>query len=205
MSPRRFLRAIKKAGLDIDRKHLLAFSSSLAYYYFLSLLPLLILIASALAYIPIPHLFDQVLLWMAYFVPADSMTLVKKVFSDLMATRNSGFLSFGIVGTIGTASGASAAMIEALNVAYDVKEGRPFWHMRHHHDNQANTETARQNQRVGGQNKGSSTLPEADRLDVRFAIASTAGVSVGNVSKVKQWQALAHLVGISSDLQIQAL
>src|SRR5216683_6963175 len=73
MSPRRFLRAIKKAGLDIDRKHLLAFSSSLAYYYFLSLLPLLILIASALAYIPIPHLFDQVLLWMAYFVPADSI------------------------------------------------------------------------------------------------------------------------------------
>ena len=66
-------------------------------------------------------------------------------------------------------------------------------------------ETARQNQRVGGQNKGSSTLPEADRLDVRSAIASTAGVSVGNVSKVKQWQALAHLVGISSDLQIQAL
>jgi len=47
-------------------------------------------------------------------------------------------------------------------------------------------ETARQNQRVGGQNKGSSTLPEADRLDVRSAIASAAGVSVGNVSKVKQ-------------------
>src|SRR5438270_10627043 len=130
MSPRRFLRAIKKAGLDIDRKHLLAFSSSLAYYYFLSLLPLLILIASALAYIPIPHLFDQVLLWMAYFVPADSMTLVQKVFSAFMATRNSGFLSFGIVGTIWTASGASAAMIEALNVAYEVKEGRPFWHTR---------------------------------------------------------------------------
>jgi membrane protein len=130
MSPRRFLRAIKKAGLDVDRKHLLAFSGSLAYYYFLSLLPLMILIASALAYIPIPHLFDQVLLWMAYFVPADSMTLVRKVFSDLMVTRNSGFLSFGIVGTIWTASGASAAMIEALNVAYDVKEGRPFWQTR---------------------------------------------------------------------------
>jgi membrane protein len=130
MSPQRFLRAIQKAGLDVDRKHLLAFSGSLAYYYFLSLLPLLILVASALAYIPIPHLFDQVLLWMAYFVPADSMTLVRKVFSDLMATRNSGFLSFGIIGTIWTASGASAAMIEALNVAYDVKEGRPFWHTR---------------------------------------------------------------------------
>ena len=47
-------------------------------------------------------------------------------------------------------------------------------------------EKARSNLRAGGQNKGSSTLPEADRLDVRSAIASAAGVSVGNVSKVKQ-------------------
>jgi uncharacterized BrkB/YihY/UPF0761 family membrane protein len=34
--------ATVKAIRAIDRKHLLAFASSLAYYYFLSLLPLLI-------------------------------------------------------------------------------------------------------------------------------------------------------------------
>src|SRR6266446_3669981 len=130
MSLRNFSRAIGRAVRDIDSKHLLAFSGGLAYYYFLALLPLLILLASGLAYVPVPHLFDQVLLWMSYFIPPDSMALVSKVFSDLMATRNSGFLSFGIIGTIWTASGASAAMIEALNVAYGVKEGRPFWHTR---------------------------------------------------------------------------
>jgi len=130
MGPRAFLQATGKAVRDVDRKHLLAFAGSLAYYYFLSLIPFLILLASGLAYIPIPHLFDQVLLWMSYFIPPDSMALVRKVFADLMATRNSGFLSFGIIGTIWTASGASAAMIEALNVAYEVKEGRPFWHTR---------------------------------------------------------------------------
>ena len=52
-------RAVLKSIRDIDRKHLLAFSGSLAYYYFLSLLPLLILLASGLAYVPIPHLFDD--------------------------------------------------------------------------------------------------------------------------------------------------
>jgi membrane protein len=130
MGPRAFLQATGKAVRNIDRKHLLAFAGSLAYYYFLSLIPFLILLASGLAYIPIPHLFDQVLLWMSYFLPPDSMALVRKVFADLMATRNSGFLSFGIIGTIWTASGASAAMIEAVNVAYEVKEGRPFWHTR---------------------------------------------------------------------------
>ena len=47
-------------------------------------------------------------------------------------------------------------------------------------------EMARSNQRAGGQNKGSSKLTEADRVDVRTEIAAKAGVSVGNVSKVKQ-------------------
>jgi hypothetical protein len=41
-------------------------------------------------------------------------------------------------------------------------------------------------QQAGGQNKGSSILPEAARLDVRKEIARIAGVSVGNVTKVKQ-------------------
>jgi hypothetical protein len=47
-------------------------------------------------------------------------------------------------------------------------------------------EKARSNQRGGGQNKGSSKLTEAERLDVRTEIAAAAGVSVGNVGKVKQ-------------------
>ena len=45
---------------------------------------------------------------------------------------------------------------------------------------------ARLNQQIGGQDKGSSKLTEAETVDVRSEIASVAGVSVGNVSKVKQ-------------------
>jgi hypothetical protein len=41
------------------------------------------------------------------------------------------------------------------------------------------------NQQLGGQIKGSSILTKADRIDVRAQIATAAGVSVGNVSKVK--------------------
>jgi hypothetical protein len=47
-------------------------------------------------------------------------------------------------------------------------------------------ERAKLNQQAGGQRKGSSKLAEADRLDVRSEIAASAGVSVGNVSKVKK-------------------
>jgi len=47
-------------------------------------------------------------------------------------------------------------------------------------------ERALANQRAGGQNKGSSKLTKADSLDVRSKIATIAGASPANVSKVKQ-------------------
>lgn len=50
----------------------------------------------------------------------------------------------------------------------------------------------RANQQGGGHNKGSSILTEAERLDVRKEIARIAGVSVGNVTKVKQLTTAAH-------------
>lgn len=51
---------------------------------------------------------------------------------------------------------------------------------------------ARLNQRAGGQYKGSSKLTEAKRLDVRSKLADIAGVSMGNVSKVKFLVRAAH-------------
>jgi hypothetical protein len=45
---------------------------------------------------------------------------------------------------------------------------------------------ARSNQQAGGQHKGSSKLTGLHNLDVRSEIAAAAGVSAGNVTKVKQ-------------------
>jgi membrane protein len=123
-------RATKKALVDLNQNHLLAFAGSLAYYFFLSLLPLLVFLASLLGFIPIPNLFDQIMVLMAHIVPADSLQLVKKVLTEIMNGQNTGFLSVGFLGTIWAASGGFSAMIEALNVAYDVREGRPFWKTR---------------------------------------------------------------------------
>jgi hypothetical protein len=47
-------------------------------------------------------------------------------------------------------------------------------------------ERAASNRSRGGREKGSSILTEADHVDVRLEVAKTAGVSVGNVSKVKK-------------------
>jgi membrane protein len=112
---------------DVVRHHTLQMAAALAYYFVLSLFPALILLSAAVAYLPVPDLFNQALALLALFLPADAMGLVRRVLADVVSPNRGTFLSLGILGTLWAASGGFAATIEALNIAYDVRDDRPFW------------------------------------------------------------------------------
>jgi membrane protein len=105
-------------------------AAALSYYFVLSLFPSLIFLSAVVAYLPVPNLFEQALSTMSRFLPPDSMGLVRRVLADVITPNRGTFLSFGILGTAWAASGGFAAAIEALNIAYDVKDDRPFWKTR---------------------------------------------------------------------------
>jgi membrane protein len=115
---------------DVVRNHSLQMAAALAYYFVLSLFPALIFLSAIVAYLPVPDLFNQALALMARFLPADAMGLVQRVLADVISPNKGTFLSLGVLGTLWAASGGFAAMIEALNIAYDVKDDRPFWKTR---------------------------------------------------------------------------
>lgn len=115
---------------DIGRNHTLAFAAALSYYFVLSLFPLLIFLASIVIYLPIPNLFDEILGTMARVIPADAMGLVRRVLQDVLSHTHPKLLSIGIIGTLWSAIGGFTSMIEALDVAYDVPETRPWWRVR---------------------------------------------------------------------------
>ena len=114
---------------DFDRHNSMTYSAALAFYFLLSLFPLLIFLASWLAFVPIPNLFNQILEIMGKLVPADAMGVVRAVLKDVL-NSNTKLLSFSIAGAVFAASGGFSSLITALNVAYDVKEGRPYWKKR---------------------------------------------------------------------------
>ena len=122
-------RAFGNAARDVSRKHTMAFAAGLSYYFVLSLFPLLIMLAAVVGFLPIPDLFNRILATMAQVVPADSMGLIRKIVRDVI-TSHPGALTFGVLATVWAASSGFAAMIEALNVAYDVPETRPYWYTR---------------------------------------------------------------------------
>jgi len=115
---------------NVVGNHTLQMAAALAYYFVLSLFPALIFLSAAVAYLPVPDLFNQALAVLARFLPADAMGLVQRVVADVISPNKGTFLSLGILGTLWAASGGFAAMIEALNIAYDVRDDRPFWKTR---------------------------------------------------------------------------
>src|SRR5438128_389916 len=122
--------ALWRAYTDISRNHSLQMAAALSYYFVLSLFPALIFLSAIVAYLPVPDLFNQSLLLMSHFLPADAMGLVRRVLADVITPNKGTFLSLGILGTLWAASGGFSACIEALNIAYEVQDDRPFWKTR---------------------------------------------------------------------------
>jgi membrane protein len=115
---------------DVYDEHLFVFAAGLSYYFVLSLFPLLVSMASLLAYVPVPHLFEGLLSLMARLVPGDGMSLVRNIVSDVNTHKHAHFLTLGLVFTIWTVSSGFAAIIDGLDVVYRVRETRPVWKTR---------------------------------------------------------------------------
>ncbi len=130
MRPASVKAALVRTYADVVQNHTLQMAAALAYYFVLSFFPALIFLSAVVAYLPVPDLFNQASALVARFLPADSMGLVRRVLGDVVTPNRGTFLSFGILGTVWAASGGFAAIIEALNTAYQVKDDRPFWKTR---------------------------------------------------------------------------
>lgn len=108
----------------IEEDDIPGLSAQLAYFFLLSLFPLLIFIFTLLPYLPIQH--QDILGGIGDFAPPQTMELIEKNVNYVMNNRNSGLLSFGVIGTIWSASNGIHALVRAFNKAYNVKESRSF-------------------------------------------------------------------------------
>lgn len=99
-------------------------SAQLAYFFLLSLFPLLIFMVTLLGYVRLD--FQDVMNFLATYIPNDLISLIENNMEQVVNQRNGGLLSIGIIGTLWSASNGINAIVRAFNSAYNVEEDRSF-------------------------------------------------------------------------------
>lgn len=105
-------------------------AAALAFYWFLALFPLMILILGLVAYIPIANLDSLILGWLESALPGNASELFQSTVQEITGSQQGGLITFGAIASVFVASMGFQSLIDNLNFTYRIKEGRSFWKAR---------------------------------------------------------------------------
>lgn len=114
---------IKKIILGIVKRDMRAHASSVAFFFFMALIPLLILLSSIVPLFGISA--GDVNRFFQEFLPRDTGKLVGEIIQEAFDHSGLAF-SISAVALLWTASRGIAALTDGLNAMYDEKESRKF-------------------------------------------------------------------------------
>ena len=108
----------------------LGLAAQLSYYFFLALFPALVFLLAVASFFPLSNITDDVGRSLGPFVSPQVLALIQDQMRRLAHNENGGLLTFGMVGALWSSSAALVSIVDALNRAYDIDEGRPWWKVR---------------------------------------------------------------------------
>ena len=119
-------RFAKDIYIEITKDNVFNGAAALAYYWMLAIFPATLFLLTLLPYLPIPDLDTALMDLMHQAMPTETANLVQNTVDSVMSEKHGGLFSFGIIFTIWTASTGLYAIMQQLNITYNVEEGRPF-------------------------------------------------------------------------------
>jgi membrane protein len=120
-------RTFKEAFIE---DNCLGMAAQLAYYFFFALFPALLMLIAIASYFPYHTLVDDLFTAVGGFAPPEALTIVKDQLAKIASGEQGGLFTLGMLTTIWSTSSAMTAIIDTLNAAYDIQEGRPWWRVR---------------------------------------------------------------------------
>jgi membrane protein len=115
---------------EIQDDEVLGRGAQLAYYFLLALFPMLLFLTALLGLFPINTSTSALLQYAEEILPADAIGIIQRYLDNVVQGSGKDILSLGILGALWVSSSGVTAIIDALNVAYDATETRPFWKVR---------------------------------------------------------------------------
>ena len=102
----------------------------MAYYFFLSLFPLVLMLFALTGIIGGDEAFASIAAAASQVVPQYGWQFVSELIREVTHRSRPGVLSTGILLTLWAGSNGIAALVEGLNTIYEVPEGRGWWRRR---------------------------------------------------------------------------
>jgi membrane protein len=119
-------RTVKESNAD----DIFSLSAQLAYYFFLSLFPLLLFFVSLASFFPVANLVDETVKYLGGVAPPDVIKFLLDQIHEISESDDGGVMTFAFLFTIWSMSGAMMSIISTMNTAYDIEESRPWWKTR---------------------------------------------------------------------------
>ncbi len=121
---------LKRTVKEINEDDCLGLAAQLAYYFFLALFPAVLFLLALASFFPLTNFIDDAVRALRPIAPPNVLSFLEEQLRRLSNADSGGILTIGILGAIWSSSAAVVAIIGSLNRAYDIQEGRPWWHVR---------------------------------------------------------------------------
>ena len=121
-----FWTVIKRTLKGFSEDDMSTYAAALAYRALFALFPFTLFLIALLGFLNVPEFFDWLREQASIALPPAAMEEVNPVIDQLQEERG-GLVSAGILIALWTASVGVRALMNAMNNAYDVEEGRPVW------------------------------------------------------------------------------
>ncbi|ALA59203.1 YihY/virulence factor BrkB family protein [Nitrospira moscoviensis] len=116
---------------ESQKDELLGRAAQLSYYILLALFPALIVLTATMGLFSVQNYMPELMSYLQNVLPKDALSMVERFLHQVAEGSGANILSLGGVGALWASSSGVTAIMEALNIVYDVKEdSRPFWRVR---------------------------------------------------------------------------
>jgi membrane protein len=110
---------------------LLGRAAQLSFYILLALFPALIVLTALMGVFSVRNYMPELMSYLSQVLPNDALSMVERFLRHVAEGSGADILSLGGMGALWASSSGMTAIMDALNVVYDVEsDRRPFWKVR---------------------------------------------------------------------------
>lgn len=120
---RQFLKELYRKTVDDD---ILNGAAVLGFYLMLAIFPGMIFVLAVIPYLPIANVDQAIMDLLRQALPANAADMFAGVVQEVTREQRGDMLSFGLLAALWVTSTGMYAIMQQLNIAYDVEEGRGF-------------------------------------------------------------------------------